>query len=91
MENSDYPVTAVRPSAVAGRRDHGGGHLTGTNLTIIQSVTFDGVDAPFSMANDTMLSVVTPPGAAGAVDVVVRTSRGIATVTGGFTLRDRSR
>ncbi|MFI5524156.1 IPT/TIG domain-containing protein [Streptomyces platensis] len=59
--------------------------LTGTNLSTTQSVTFDGTPAPFSVLSDTSLSVVTPPGTAGAVDVTVTTSGGSATATGGFT------
>ncbi|WP_411136795.1 IPT/TIG domain-containing protein [Streptomyces sp. C10] len=59
--------------------------LTGTNLATTQSVDFDGTLAPFSVISDTSLSVVTPPGAAGAVDVTVITSGGTATSTDAFT------
>ncbi|MFE7542026.1 IPT/TIG domain-containing protein [Streptomyces platensis] len=59
--------------------------LTGTNLSTTQSVTFDGTLAPFSVLSDTSLSVVTPPGTAGAVDVIVTTSGGSDTEVGGFT------
>ncbi|MGW2390586.1 IPT/TIG domain-containing protein [Streptomyces lydicamycinicus] len=59
--------------------------LTGTNLSTTQSVDFGGTLAPFSVLSDTSLSVVTPPGTAGAVDVTVTTSGGSATSTGAFT------
>ncbi|WJY42595.1 IPT/TIG domain-containing protein [Streptomyces sp. P9-2B-2] len=59
--------------------------ITGTNLSTTQSVTFDGTLAPFSVLSDTSLSVVTPAGTAGAVDVTVTTSGGSATAAGGFT------
>ncbi|MEU3303665.1 MULTISPECIES: IPT/TIG domain-containing protein [unclassified Streptomyces] len=59
--------------------------ITGTGLTTTESVTFDGVTAPFSVISSTTVSAVTPPGSAGAVDVVVNTSGGSATETDGFT------
>jgi hypothetical protein len=59
--------------------------LTGTNLSTTQSVDFGGALAPFSVLSDTSLSVVTPPGTAGAVDVTVTTSGGSATSTDAFT------
>jgi len=59
--------------------------VTGTSLTTTQSVTVGGTPAPFSVITDTELSVVTPPGAAGSVDVVVTTTGGSTTVVGGFT------
>ncbi|BCK66146.1 hypothetical protein Srufu_000990 [Streptomyces libani subsp. rufus] len=59
--------------------------LTGTNLSTTQSVDFGGTPAPFSVLSDTSVSVVTPPGTAGAVDVTVTTSGGSATAVGGFT------
>jgi hypothetical protein len=59
--------------------------IPGTNLTTTQSVTFGGTPAPFSVINDTTLSAVTPPGAAGAVDVTVTTDGGSATATSAFT------
>lgn len=57
----------------------------GTNLTTTQSVTVGGTVAPFYVINDTELSIVTPPGTAGAADVVVTTSGASTTVVGGFT------
>ncbi|MFD3486538.1 IPT/TIG domain-containing protein [Streptomyces sp. NPDC058665] len=59
--------------------------IPGTSLTTTQSVTFGGVPAPFVVINDTTVSAVSPPGALGAVDVVVTTSGGLATEVGGFT------
>ncbi|WP_228001490.1 beta strand repeat-containing protein [Nocardia australiensis] len=59
--------------------------LTGTGLTTTQSVTFGGVVASFTVVSDTQVVAVTPPGAAGAVDIVVTTSGGSVTATGGFT------
>ncbi|MGW0086749.1 IPT/TIG domain-containing protein [Streptomyces sp. NPDC003393] len=59
--------------------------ITGTNLDSTSSVTFDGTAAPFAVTSATTLSVVTPPGAAGAVDVVVTNPSGTATETDGFT------
>jgi hypothetical protein len=59
--------------------------ITGTNLGSTDSVTFDGVAAPFAVINATTLSAVTPPGTAGAVDVVVTNPAGSATAVGGFT------
>lgn len=59
--------------------------ITGTEFATTQSVTVDGTVAPFAVVNGTTLSVVTPPGTAGAVDVVVTTSGGSVTATGGFT------
>ncbi|MFF6785459.1 IPT/TIG domain-containing protein [Streptomyces sp. NPDC012510] len=59
--------------------------IAGTNLDSTDSVTFDGVPAPFSVINSTTLSAVTPPGTAGAVDVVLTNPAGSATAVGGFT------
>jgi hypothetical protein len=59
--------------------------ITGTGFTTAQSVTFGGTTAPFSVISDTSISAVTPPGTAGAVNVVVTTTGGSATSTGGFT------
>lgn len=59
--------------------------ITGTDLSTTESVTFDGVTAPFGVINSTTVSAVTPPGSAGAVDVVVSTTGGSATAAAGFT------
>ena len=60
--------------------------LTGTNLTDSSSVMF-GVGAGVSILNvdASSVTVVTPPKEAGSVDVVLTTSGGSATYTGGFT------
>jgi len=77
-------VTSIAPAA--GPTSGGtAATVTGTGLTTTQSVTVDGATAPFSVINDTELSIVTPPGTAGAVDVAVTTTGGTATVAGGFT------
>lgn len=59
--------------------------IDGTGLTNTSEVTFGGVPASFSVLSDTQLTTVTPAGTAGAVDVVVTTTGGSATATGGFT------
>jgi hypothetical protein len=59
--------------------------ITGTNLDSTDSVTFDGLAAPFAVINSTTLSAVSPPGAAGAADIVVTNPAGSVTETGGFT------
>jgi len=59
--------------------------IPGTNLTTTQSVTFGGAVAPFAVISDTQISAVTPPGTAGAADLVVTTSGGSVTETGAFT------
>lgn len=59
--------------------------ITGTDLTSTTEVTFDGNPAPFTVISDTAVSAVTPPGAAGAVDVVVSNDAGSATAADGFT------
>ncbi|MFF4648064.1 IPT/TIG domain-containing protein [Streptomyces sp. NPDC001389] len=77
-------VTAVAPSS--GPTSGGTGvTITGTNLDTTESVTFGGTVAPFAVVNATTLSVVTPPGAAGAVDVVVTNPADSATAVGAFT------
>ncbi|MQS15586.1 cell surface protein [Streptomyces kaniharaensis] len=59
--------------------------ITGTGLTTTESVTIGGASAPFAAISSTTLSVTTPPGTAGAADVVVTTDGGSATAVGGFT------
>ncbi|WP_392672249.1 IPT/TIG domain-containing protein [Streptomyces sp. LN785] len=59
--------------------------VTGTGLTSATQVTFDGDPAPFTVISDSTLSAVTPPGAAGPVDVVVTNDAGSATATDAFT------
>lgn len=77
-------ATAIAPSA--GPTSGGtAATVTGTGLTTTQSVTVDGATAPFTVISDTELSIVTPPGTAGAADVDITTTGGTATLTGGFT------
>lgn len=60
--------------------------LTGTNLSGATGVTFDGVAATSVTAvNDTTVTADTPAHANGAVDVVVLTPRGSATLDGAYT------
>ena len=59
--------------------------VTGTDLATTQSVTVGGSTAPFTVVNSSEVSIVTPPGSAGAADVVVTTSGGTATLVGGYT------
>ncbi|MFD7945916.1 IPT/TIG domain-containing protein, partial [Streptomyces sp. NPDC059744] len=59
--------------------------VAGTGLTSTSQVTFDGNPAPFLVLSDTAVSAVTPPGAAGAVDVVVTNDAGSATAVDGYT------
>ncbi|MDQ0935156.1 IPT/TIG domain-containing protein [Streptomyces turgidiscabies] len=59
--------------------------ITGTSLDSTDSVTFDGTAAPFSVINATTLSAVTPPGTAGAADVVVTNPAGSDTAVDAFT------
>ncbi|OPF75581.1 cell surface protein [Streptomyces antioxidans] len=58
--------------------------ITGTDLSTTESVTFGGTPAPFGVISDTVVTAVTPPGAAGPVDVVVTTNGGSATAADGF-------
>ncbi|WP_406263294.1 IPT/TIG domain-containing protein [Streptomyces sp. NBC_00191] len=77
-------VTTLSPNSGS---DDGGTAvtITGTNLSTTQSITFDGALAPFTAVTSTSVIAVTPPGSAGAVDVVVTTTGGSATEVGGFT------
>ncbi|OLE26866.1 MAG: cell surface protein, partial [Catenulispora sp. 13_1_20CM_3_70_7] len=59
--------------------------LSGTDLATTDSITVGGTVAPFAVLNSTTVSLVTPPGDAGATDLVVTTTGGSATVVGGFT------
>lgn len=60
--------------------------ITGTGLTSVTSVTFDGTaGTALNVTSATSLTITTPPGTAGAVDVVVTGSAGTDTETDGFT------
>jgi IPT/TIG domain/Carboxypeptidase regulatory-like domain len=60
--------------------------ITGTNLTGVTAVSFDGVaGTALTPVSATQLTVATPAHAAGAVDVAVTTPGGTATSVGAFT------
>ncbi|MCX5109245.1 IPT/TIG domain-containing protein [Streptomyces sp. NBC_00378] len=62
--------------------------ITGTGFATTESVTFGAVHAPFTVINDTTLSVVVPPtpdGGAGPSDVRVTNAAGIVLAADGFT------
>ncbi|MBF6356046.1 IPT/TIG domain-containing protein [Nocardia higoensis] len=59
--------------------------IIGTGLSTTQSVTFDGVIAPFAVVSDLQITATTPAGVAGPADVVVTTTGGSATAAGAFT------
>jgi hypothetical protein len=59
--------------------------LTGTNLANTRSVTLDSLQAAFGVINNTTVAIITPSGTAGAVDVVITTTAGSATLAGGYT------
>src|SRR5690606_38635391 len=67
----------------------GGGALvtiTGTDLTGATSVTFDGLAAAsYTVDSPTQVTAVSPPHAAGAVDVAVSTPAGTATASAAYT------
>lgn len=50
--------------------------LGGTNLTYTDAVTFGGVPASFAAISDTQVVATSPPGVAGAVNVVAHTPAG---------------
>ena len=60
--------------------------ITGTGLLTAYNVTFDGLQATYTVDSDTQITAVTPPGGAlGQVDVAVTTPGGTGTLPGGFT------
>ncbi|HET9598887.1 MAG TPA: IPT/TIG domain-containing protein [Anaeromyxobacteraceae bacterium] len=59
--------------------------LTGTNFDGNTAATFGGTPATVVPLSSSSLRVVTPPGTAGAVDVVVANAFGAATLAAGFT------
>ncbi|RKN12025.1 IPT/TIG domain-containing protein [Streptomyces radicis] len=59
--------------------------ITGTSLTTTGSVTFGGNVAPFTVVSDSTVTTLTPPGAAGAVDVVLTNDGGSDTAVGAYT------
>ncbi|MGW8556759.1 IPT/TIG domain-containing protein [Streptomyces tubercidicus] len=91
--NNGFSYTYVDPPTVVSLDPNSGPAsggtvvtITGTNLSTTQSVTFGITPAPFSVINDTSISVVSPPtpdGAPGPSTVTVTTTGGVA--TGAFT------
>lgn len=59
--------------------------ITGTSLATVSSVTFGGVPGIITARTDSQVTVTTPPGTAGPVDVDVVTSTGRVTIAAGFT------
>src|ERR1019366_7747228 len=76
--NSTAPtITSVAPNT--GPTSGGTGvTIIGTNLASPTSVTFGGSPGTVTASTDTSITVTTPPGVAGLVDVVVETAGGIA-------------
>ncbi len=83
--DSSVSLTNVNPSS--GTASGGLGFtLTGTDLTGATAITFDGVAATsLNVVNATTVTGVAPAHAAGAVDTVITTPAGSATLTNGFT------
>jgi IPT/TIG domain len=59
--------------------------ISGTNLSGASSVTFGGNPGTITANTSSQITVTTPPGAAGAIDVVVTTAAGSPTLTNGYT------
>ena len=59
--------------------------ITGTNFTLVTSVTVGGSVAVFTLNSDTSISIVTPAHSSGSADVVVTTTGGATTKSAGFT------
>ena len=59
--------------------------INGTGYQKTMSVTFDGINSPFGVVNSTTITAISPPGTAGAVDVVVTTTGGSATAVDAYT------
>jgi hypothetical protein len=81
------PPTLVSVNPTSGAASGGVGvTLMGTLLTGVTSVTFGGVAATsVNILSSTSLTAVAPAGAVGALDVVVTTSDGSATLVNGYT------
>jgi hypothetical protein len=87
ITDDDNPLTITGVSPNTGPA--GGGTevtITGTGFTGATGVMFGGVaGADFTVVDDSTITVTTPAGTAGAVDVVVVHPGGDETLTGGFT------
>lgn len=83
----DAGVTLSSVSPSSGAASGGTGvTLTGTGLTGTTGITFGGTAATsVHFVNSTTVTAVTPAHATGAVDVVITTSSGSATITNGYT------
>lgn len=81
---SGSTLTAINPAQ--GAASGGTGFtLTGTGLTGTTGITFDGVAATsVNVVNSTTVTAVTPAQVVGAVDVVIATPAGSATLANGF-------
>jgi hypothetical protein len=53
--------------------------LTGSNLTLAQTVAFGATPAVFTVFSDTKIIAIAPPGAASSVPVTVTTPGGTST------------
>ena len=85
ISNNPTPtITGISPNAGS---TAGGTSVTisGTNLSTVSAVTFDGTAATISTKTSTQLVVSTPAHSAGAVNVVVTNTAGSVTSTNGFT------
>lgn len=84
---SNNPTPTISSISPNGGTTAGGTSVTisGTNLSTVSAVTFDGSAATISTKTSTQLVVVTPAHSAGAVDVVVTNTAGSVTSANGFT------
>lgn len=75
-------ITGITPATgpTTGATTH---RITGTDLDLVTGVTIGGVAALFEAESDTLMKVVTPAHAVGAVDVVL--NPGAVTLATGFT------
>ncbi|MBV9497010.1 MAG: IPT/TIG domain-containing protein, partial [Acidobacteria bacterium] len=78
-------ATTVTPNSGPTAGGQTGVAIAGTGLTTASSVTFDGLAATITNKTSTSVTVTTPAHAAGAVNVVVTTGGGSATITNGYT------
>lgn len=83
--DSGSTITTINPTS--GPTSGGAGvTLIGTGFTGATSVTFDGMNATsINVVNSSTVTAVTPAHVVGAVDVVITTPSGSATLTNGYT------
>jgi hypothetical protein len=79
------PVPAVSSMSPGSGPTAGGTSviITGTNFTGATAVTFGGTSASFTVNSATQITAVSPPHAAGTVDVLVATPNGTSAPVGG--------